>query len=147
MPMSALLRPTMLAGLVTVLIATSTLAPAVSRAPNDDAKAPVLQTQPDHLTMINVFTPTSGTQDEVAAAIQEGLDESVSRLPGFINATVHKSRDNDYVVVYAQWEDQAAVDAAVETIQGGGAPAMMRAFTIATPDFHPYDVLSVHLAK
>nr|WP_298373596.1 antibiotic biosynthesis monooxygenase family protein [uncultured Halomonas sp.] len=146
MPVLAQLRHTILAGLTATLIAASMITPAISQTP-PDTKAPVLQTQPDYLTMINVFTPISGTQDEVAAAIQEGLDESVSRLPGFINATVHKSRDNDYVVVYAQWEDQAAVDAAVETIQGGGAPAMMRAFTIATPDFHPYDVLSVHLAK
>ncbi|MGC3875060.1 antibiotic biosynthesis monooxygenase [Halomonas sp. GXIMD04776] len=138
----AAVRRTTLVGLIA---ATMTI-PVFSQEVNSTA-APVLRADPDYLTMINVFTPTSGTQDEVATAIQKGLEDSVSHLPGFINATVHKSHDNEYVVVYAQWKDQASVDAAVEAIQGGGAPAMMQAFTIANPDFHPYDVLSVHVAK
>ena len=36
------------------------------------------------------------------------------------------------------------MDAAVEAIRAGAAPAMLRALTIARSELHPYDVLSVH---
>lgn len=99
------------------------------------------------LTMMNVFKPKSGTQDEVLAAIDKGLREQVSKLPGFVNATIHRSLDNDYIFVYAQWLNQASVDAAVLAIQSGGAPDMMRAFMLATPDFHPYRVEAIYHAS
>lgn len=106
-----------------------------------------IRSQANYLTMMNVFTPTEGTQDDVIAAVNKGLDEQVSKLPGFINATVHRSLDNDYVVVYAQWRDRAAVDEAIKVIQAGGAPDMMRAFTLASPELHPYQVVSIHTNK
>lgn len=106
-----------------------------------------LEADAPYLTMINVLTPTKGTQEEVAASLQDGLENYVSKMPGFITASVHQSLDNDYVVVYAQWDDQASVDGAVKNIQGGEAPPMLEAFTKASPEFHPYRVRSVHLAK
>ena len=115
-------------------------------APTDEPTA-TIRVDPDRLTMINVFTPTEGTQDEVVAAIQTGLEESVSKMPGFIRSTVHRSKDSPLVVVYAQWQNQASVDAAVEAIKAGAAPEMLRALTIARSELHPYDVLSVHARR
>ena len=117
---------------------------SLAQPSSGDEPVATIRADPDHLTMINVFTPTTGTQEEVIAAIEIGLAESVSTMPGFIRSTVHRSRDSSTVVVYAQWKDQASVDAAVEAIRAGAAPAMLRALTIARSELHPYDVLSVH---
>ncbi|UJB73254.1 antibiotic biosynthesis monooxygenase (plasmid) [Acaryochloris sp. 'Moss Beach'] len=101
---------------------------------------PSLQT----LTMVNVLTPESGKQDEVIRLLQAGMDEEMKLQPGFISSTIHRSLNSDHVVVYAQWTDQAAVDAAVKVIQSGKAPNMQNVFSIASPDFHPYQVVSTH---
>jgi heme-degrading monooxygenase HmoA len=91
---------------------------------------------------INVLTPTDGTQDDVVAALEEGLGQQVATFDGFISAAIHRSLDDDTVIVYAHWESQAAVEA----IGNGDAPAMATAFTIETPDFHRFDVVSVNPA-
>lgn len=128
-----------LAGIAMILAAGS---PAGAQ---DDA-APTITADPDVLTMVNVVTPTDTTQDELAQLLTHGMEETMSRLPGFISATVHKSQDNDYVVVYAQWTDIEAVQNAGAQIAAGNAPAMAEAFTKATPEFHPYEVVSVTMA-
>lgn len=134
--------------LITLLVTISLLIGAAFAQTNTVTPPTVtIRSQADYLTMMNVLTPTEGTQNEVIAAINKGLNEQVSQLTGFINATVHRSLDNDYVVVYAQWRDQAAVNEAVEVIQAGGAPDMLRAFTLASPEFHPYQVVSIHTNK
>ena len=51
--------------------------------------------------------------------------------------------DNDLVVVYAQWQDRASLEKAVEKIESGDAPEMMEVFTNATPDYHPYSVFAI----
>jgi len=98
------------------------------------------------LTMVNVITPQPGKQEETIAALQSGMDEEMSAQPGFISSTIHRSLDSEHVVVYAQWADQASVAKAVSVIESGGAPNMASVFTTATPDFHPYQVVSVHPA-
>jgi heme-degrading monooxygenase HmoA len=129
--------------LSSLAVATAVMPLYAQSAPTQQRTA-TIRADPDYLTMINVFTPTTGTQDEVAAAVQAGLEDSVGRMPGFIRSTVHRSKDDARVVVYAQWRDQASVDAAVAAIQDGAAPEMPRALTIARSELHPCDVLSVH---
>ena len=97
---------------------------------------------PDYLTAINIVTPKEGEQQKIVDLLDKGMKKYMSKVPGFINATVHQSQDNDYVAVYAQWKDQEALDAAVAHIQAGNAPPMMQVFTEASPDFHPYQVIA-----
>ncbi|MES0861966.1 antibiotic biosynthesis monooxygenase family protein [Ruegeria sp. SCPT10] len=99
------------------------------------------------LTMVNVLTPEPGKQDAAIRLLQAGMSDEMSAQPGFISSTIHRSLNSEHVVVYAQWRDQASVNAAVEVIQSGGAPNMAEVFAIASPDFHPYNVESVHSAK
>ena len=99
------------------------------------------------LTMVNVLTAAPGKQDEAIRLLQAGMDQEMSRQPGFISSSIHKSLNSDNIVVYAQWKDQASVDAAVAVIQGGGAPNMAEVFSVAQPEYHPYSVVSVHLAQ
>lgn len=142
-PITGARRPLLaifLSGLAVSAVATPLLAQSEATEP----RTATIRAAPAYLTMINVFTPTTGTQDEVAAAVQMGLENSVSNMPGFIRSTVHRSKDDSKVVVYAQWRDQASVDAAVAAIKDGAAPEMLRALTIARSELHPYDVLSVH---
>lgn len=134
----------MIQTLRTAALALALTIPAAGFAHAQDAAAPTLSADANVLTMINVMQPNEGTtQDELAELITTGLKET-SVLPGFINATVHKSKDNDYVVVYAQWKDQTSVDNAVRVISSGeGSPAHAKAFGASSPEFHPYDVIAV----
>lgn len=130
-----------------IALAAGLLSSACAQTGGHALETVVIDPDAPRLTMINVLTPEPGKQADVVAALNDGLGAQVANMPGFISATIHKSLDNEYVVVYAQWRDQAAVDEAVKRIQTGGAPSMMTAFTIASPEFHPYDVIAVHKAK
>ncbi len=97
----------------------------------------------NYLTVINVITPKPGQKDNIALLLKKGISNGMKDVPGFISASIHKSMDNDLVVVYAQWQDQASLVKAVEKIESGNAPEMMEVFTNATADYHPYEVFAV----
>ncbi|MEW7008262.1 antibiotic biosynthesis monooxygenase family protein [Lentilitoribacter sp. EG35] len=105
-----------------------------------DPSAPIL-------TMINVLTPKNGDQDALVAQLELALQSTLINEPGFISGNVHKSLDSKHVVNYAQWEDQKSLEAFVAKLQSGNAPDMAQVFTMATPDFHPYKIMSVHQSK
>lgn len=96
------------------------------------------------LTMVNVLTPGPEGQAAVIAALNDALANTVAGQPGFVSASVHRSLDSDHVVNYAQWRDMAALQAFVVKLEAGEAPAIARVFTLATPDYHPYEVVAVH---
>ena len=97
----------------------------------------------DYLTVINVIKPKPGQKDNIAELLKKGISTRIKDIPGFISASIHKSMDNDLVVVYAQWQDRASLEKAVEKIESGDAPEMMEVFTNATPDYHPYSVFAI----
>ncbi len=99
------------------------------------------------LTMVNVLTPAPGKQSETVQLLQAGMEKTMRHQPGFISANIHQSLNSEHVVVYAQWKDQASVDAASSLIQGGKAPNMSKVFSLAQPAYHPYQVVSVHPAS
>ncbi len=106
-----------------------------------NAKA-YIKENPDYLTVINVITPKKGEQDSVVELLKTGMLESMRHRDGFISAVIHKSLDNDLITVYAQWDSADALGKAAQYIQDGNAPEMVKAFTKATPDYHPYEVVS-----
>lgn len=57
-------------------------------------------------------TPTPEAQAKLLQAMKEKM-EMFKPLPGFISITLHPSLDGKQVAVYAQWESQAAFEAAV----------------------------------
>ena len=57
-------------------------------------------------TLINTFTTTPAMQDRVAEFLVETAENQVSGLPGFIDATVHKSVDGTRVINYVRWESE-----------------------------------------
>ena len=113
-----------------------------------DGRTVAINRQNNLLTAINLLVPNEGvTQSEVAELLKEAMAEEIRYRPGFVSATVHESLDNDYVVNYAQWKDQASLDATVEAVTQGELPKLGRVFSMATADFHGYAVASTHLEK
>lgn len=132
---------TSLASLAAIGLAVAASASSASK------ETATIKADPTVLTMVNVITPAAGKQDETLAKLQAGMDQEISRQPGFVSASVHRSLDSEHIAVYAQWKDQASVDKAVKLIQSGGAPNMLAVFSSSKPNFHPYEVKSIHLAK
>lgn len=93
------------------------------------------------LTMINLLRPSDADQDRVVDLLNEGLDEEIRGLDGFISATVHRSLDNAYVVNYAQWADAESLEGVSALFEAGLAPKMAEAFSLANPDFHPHVIV------
>ncbi|MBP1885754.1 antibiotic biosynthesis monooxygenase family protein [Sinorhizobium mexicanum] len=53
---------------------------------------------------MNVFTVEPANQQRVVDLIVRATDEFVSKAPGFISSTLHRSFDGTKVAMYAQWE-------------------------------------------
>jgi heme-degrading monooxygenase HmoA len=62
-------------------------------------------------TLINVFTVEPEKQQDLVDLLIEATNNTVSHLPGFISANIHKSQDGVRVVNYAQWESKEAFGA------------------------------------
>src|ERR1039457_3663843 len=59
-------------------------------------------------TFINIFTCEPGDQPALLDTLKEETAELVSKLDGFVSATLHASTDGRRVINYAQWTDLAA---------------------------------------
>ena len=104
--------------------------------------------QGDLLTVINRIKPNDGIEKEdLAQLLKEAMAEEIMQRPGFISATVHESLDNDYIVNYAQWKDQASLDETIRTINAGGAPKLAEVFSKSNPDFHVYTIVATNIKK
>ena len=111
------------------------------------AQEAVITPGADYVTYINVLTPADGvTLEALAAQLTTAMENDASEMPGFRSASVHVARDGAYVLNYAQWDDTASVDAVVAALGKGRLPDLAEAFSMASPEFHPYDVVSVTLA-
>jgi quinol monooxygenase YgiN len=57
----------------------------------------------DVVTLINVFTVKPANQRRLVELLTEATEVSVSRAPGFVSASLHRSTDGTKVTMYAQW--------------------------------------------
>jgi heme-degrading monooxygenase HmoA len=71
------------------------------------------------VTQINVFEVDPKDQDELAQLLKEAI-QTVSSMPGWISASVHKSLDGTRVTNYAQAADHASWEAIVAQLQKQG---------------------------
>jgi quinol monooxygenase YgiN len=56
-----------------------------------------------NITLINVFTVHPSNQQRLVDLLTRAADNAVSRAPGFLSATLHRSIDGTKVTMYAQW--------------------------------------------
>ncbi len=56
------------------------------------------------ITLINVFTVDPANQRRLIELLTEATEVSVRRAPGFVSASLHRSKDGTKVTMYAQWQ-------------------------------------------
>jgi hypothetical protein len=71
------------------------------------------------VTQINVFTVPEGGQPALIEFLKEAA-QFASSTPGWISASVHRSRDGTRVVNYAQTESLEAAQRVIERLREGG---------------------------
>jgi quinol monooxygenase YgiN len=58
------------------------------------------------ISLINVFTVDPANQHRFLDLLARATDEFVSRAPGFVSSTLHRSLDGAKVTMYAQWRSE-----------------------------------------
>ena len=96
------------------------------------------------VTLINVFTVDSSRQQQLVELWQHATEHVMSRLPGFISASIHRSLDGTKVINYAQWESREAFAAMFRHPQA--SEQLTRLAEIGTPDPVLCEVVSVYHA-
>ena len=129
------------------LLALAPLAAAALTALPVAAQEVTIIPDADYVTYVNLLAPADGVSlQELADQLKLGMENDASKMPGFRSASIHVARDGAYVLNYAQWDDTASVDAVVTALGEGRLPNLAQAFSMASPEFHPYDVVSITLA-
>jgi quinol monooxygenase YgiN len=70
-----------------------------------------LSSKGSNITLINVFTVAPSNQQRLIDLLTRATDNAVSRAPGFLSATLHRSTDGTKVTMYAQWHSAEDYDA------------------------------------
>lgn len=93
----------------------------------------------DVITLINVFTVDAANQGRLLDLLTRATDEFVSKAPGFISSTLHRSLDGEKVTMYAQW--RSVEDYEAMRRDPGPLPLFQEALTIATFEPGMYEVV------
>jgi len=64
---------------------------------------PTISTNATIVTVINVFTVAPENQARLIELLTRATESTVSHVPGFISASLHRSVDGAMVTMYAQW--------------------------------------------
>ncbi len=92
-------------------------------------------------TLINVFQVPPEQAAALVALLQEGTQQWICRVPGFVSSTLHLSRDRRRVVIYGQWRDAAGIQAMRDSPQMPAYVARVKA--LAQMEAMTCDVASV----
>src|SRR4051812_47691937 len=79
---------------------------------SDEQKTVTIVPGDQVLTLINTFTCADVRQGELVAALEKSVTETLTRVDGFISASVHASLDRTRVISYMQWRSPADFDQA-----------------------------------
>lgn len=91
------------------------------------------------ITLINVFTVESANQRRLIELLTEAAEVSVRRAPGFVSASLYRSRDGAKVTMYAQW--RSIDDYQAMRLDPGPLPFLQEALTIAKFEPGIYEVV------
>jgi len=84
------------------------------------------------VTLINVCTVDPQDQQALIDIFKEGTEAWISKVPGYISTSLHKSTDGRRVVIYSQWQNSQSIGAMRDSAEMG--PYMNRIKALATPD-------------
>ncbi len=99
---------------------------------------PLIKANAGIVTQINVFTVPEGGQQALIDLLEE-LARFASHVPGWLSASLHRSRDGTRVVNYAQSESLDAATSIIDRLRAGGFLARNKALGEAHPGL--YDVV------
>ena len=100
------------------------------------------------LTIINILTPKEGvSKEEIISQLNDALENELTTQAGFVSSTVHQSLDNNLIINYSQWKDMNSLQEMVKRLKTGKAPKLGKAFSMTTPDFHPFTIVSSHFKQ
>jgi hypothetical protein len=99
---------------------------------------PIIYANTGIITQINVFTVPEGGQQALIDSLAEAA-KFASATPGWISASLHRSRDGTRVVNYAQSESPEAAKRVIDRLREGGWLERNKALGEAHPGL--YDVV------
>lgn len=99
----------------------------------------------NYLTLINVFTVSPSDQQKLVDLLILATEESVTKITGFIAASLHKSLDGTKVTMYAQW--RSAEDYQNMRNNPTASPYLDQALEIATFQPGMYEVVKAFVAE
>jgi Antibiotic biosynthesis monooxygenase len=85
----------------------------------EERSVPTINANTGIVTQINVFTVPEGGQQRLIDFLQEAA-KFASATPGWLSASVHRSRDGTRVVNYAQSENLEAAQRIIDRLREGG---------------------------
>jgi heme-degrading monooxygenase HmoA len=91
------------------------------------------------ITLINVFTIAPDDQQRLVDLLTRVTDEFVSRAPGFISSTLHRSIDGTKVAMHAEW--RSAEDYEAMRRDPGPLPFLEEALTFARFEPGVYEIV------
>ena len=95
------------------------------------------------IVLINIFTVDPANQQQLLDLLARATDEFVSRAPGFISSTLHRSLDGTKVTMYAQW--RSVEDYESMRRDPGPLPFLQKALKIATFEPAVYEIVRTFL--
>jgi hypothetical protein len=99
---------------------------------------PLIKANSRIITQINVFTVPDGGQQALIDLLTESATFA-SNIPGWLSASLHRSRDGTRVVNYAQSESPDAAKLIIDRLRAGGFLERNKALGEAHPGL--YDVV------
>ena len=98
-----------------------------------------ISTKNNVVTLVNVFTVDPENQQKLVDMLVRATEKTMSKIPGFVSANIHKSLDGKHVVNYAQWRNKEDFEAMTNDPK---AQEHIKPITeIASADFHLYEVV------
>lgn len=96
-----------------------------------------------YLVLINTFTVEPSQAEKLLQILSKATEDGMSKMPGFVSASLHMSRDKKHVANYAQWRSQEDVDA---MMSNPAARTHMKEAAAVAASFEPvyYDLRETH---
>ena len=91
------------------------------------------------IALINIFTVEPGNQARLLELLTRATDDFVSRAPGFVCSTLHRSLDGTKVTMYAKWNSVEEYEAMRR--DPGPLPLFQEALSIARFEPGMYEIV------
>lgn len=105
----------------------------------------IINVENNYLTLINVFTVDPSNQQKLVELLTLATDGTVSKVPGFISSSLHRSTDGTKVTMYAQWK--SIEDYQLMRSNSKASPYLDQALEIASFDPGMYEVVKTFSAE